>query len=249
MFVMPVRYSREEAEIAIATSHCWAEALRKLGMCPTGGAAAPLKKWAQRWEISVDHFDPNLGRIRWGRGRRVPLNEVLVEHSSFSRGHLKHRLYDEGLKKPICELCGQGDSWRGRRMALVLDHINGIRDDHRLFNLRIVCPNCAATLDTHCGRNLPRESLCKTCGKAFAPRTADRRFCSLRCVNLGRFVGVAHPERRKVERPSAAQLAKDLETMSYCAVGRKYAVSDNAIRKWLKWYERQQEREALRLAD
>jgi transposase-like protein len=25
--------------------------------------------------------------------------------------------------------------------------------------------------------------------------------------------------------------------MSYCAVGRKYGVSDNAIRKWLRWYE------------
>lgn len=28
--------------------------------------------------------------------------------------------------------------------------------------------------------------------------------------------------------------------MSFCAVGRKYRVSDNAVRKWLKWYERQE---------
>ena len=26
-----------------------------------------------------------------------------------------------------CELCGQGEEWRGRRMALILDHINGDR--------------------------------------------------------------------------------------------------------------------------
>jgi len=248
MFVVGVRYSKGEAERAIATSHCWTEALRKLGMCPTGGGAATLKKWARRWNLSTDHFDPNLGRVLWGRGRRVPLEEILVEHSSFSRGHLKKRLYDEGLKDPRCELCGQGDLWRGRPMALILDHTNGIRDDHRLANLRIVCPNCAATLDTHCGRNLPREYLCETCGKPFAPRTADRRFCSLRCVNVGRFVGVAHPERRKVPRPSAAQLAKDLKTMSCCAVGRKYGVSDNAIRKWLKWYERERERQEAEAA-
>ena len=25
--------------------------------------------------------------------------------------------------------------------------------------------------------------------------------------------------------------------MSMCAVGRKYGVSDNAVRKWLRWYE------------
>ena len=43
-------------------------------------------------------------------------------------------------------------------MALILDHINGVPNDNRLENLRIVCPNCAATLDTHCGRkNLLRE--------------------------------------------------------------------------------------------
>jgi transposase-like protein len=30
--------------------------------------------------------------------------------------------------------------------------------------------------------------------------------------------------------------------MSYCAVGRKYGVSDNAVRKWLRWYERERER-------
>jgi len=34
----------------------------------------------------------------------------------------------------------------------------------------------------------------------------------------------------------------EIKTTSYCAVGRKYGVSDNAVRKWVKFYE--QEREA-----
>jgi transposase-like protein len=54
--------------------------------------------------------------------------------------------------------------------------------------------------------------------------------------------GIPHHDRRKVERPSHEQLLADLESMSYCAVGRKYGVSDNAVRKWLRWYEREQER-------
>jgi hypothetical protein len=44
-------------------------------------------------------------------------------------------------------------------MGLILDHINGLRDDHRFENLQIVCPNCAATLDTHCGRKNRRDEL------------------------------------------------------------------------------------------
>jgi hypothetical protein len=45
-------------------------------------------------------------------------------------------------------------------MSLVLDHINGVANDHRLANLQLVCANCAATLDTHCGRNIPRGREC-----------------------------------------------------------------------------------------
>jgi very-short-patch-repair endonuclease len=44
---------------------------------------------------------------------------------------------------------------------------------------------------------------------------------------------------RKVRRPSSQQLLEDLKTMSYCAVGRKYGVSDTCIRKWLKYYKKQ----------
>ena len=31
---------------------------------------------------------------------------------------------------------------------------------------------------------------------------------------------------------------EDVRTMSMLAVGRKYGVSDNAVRKWIRWYER-----------
>ncbi|MEX1141231.1 MAG: hypothetical protein WD993_05200 [Thermoleophilaceae bacterium] len=212
-------------------------------MCSTGGGHITLKKYAARWEIATDHFDPNYGKHRYGRERRTPLSAVLVEGSSFSRGTLKKRLYEHGLKDRRCELCGQGEMWRGKRMSLILDHTNGVRDDHRLENLRIVCPNCAATLSTHCGRNVPRERECRRCGTSFEPLAGDRHYCSVACSKKGQGLGLPRPERRKVERPSKQQLLADLEHMSYRAVGRKYGVSDNAVRKWLVWYERQAERE------
>jgi transposase-like protein len=52
------------------------------------------------------------------------------------------------------------------------------------------------------------------------------------------------PTSRKVKRPPYEQLLEEIEATSYLAVGRKYGVSDNAVRKWIRWYERQREREA-----
>lgn len=128
-------------------------------------------------------------------------------------------------------------------MSLILDHVNGVRDDHRVENLQIVCPNCAATLSTHCGRNVPHERECRHCGEHFQPRTSDGYYCSISCSKTGKGLGVARLDLRKVERPSLDQLQADLESMSFCAVGRKYGVSDNAVRKWLVWYEREEQRE------
>ena len=52
------------------------------------------------------------------------------------------------------------------------------------------------------------------------------------------------PDRRKVARPPYDQLLQQIEETGYSAVGRKYGVSDNAVRKWVRFYERQIEREA-----
>lgn len=144
--------------------------MRRLGLCPSGGAWRVLKKYAALWEIPTEHFDS--ARAVEGNLRQPAraLDEVLVEKSTYSRQHVKRRLFQEGLKEPVCEMCGQDEMWHGRPMGMVLDHINGVRDDHRLENLRIVCPNCAATLETHCGRKNKVQKAkrdCRRCGRSF----------------------------------------------------------------------------------
>ena len=126
-------------------------------------------------------------------------------------------------------------------MSLILDHVNGIADDNRLENLRIVCPNCAATLETHCGRNKRRR--CGGCGETFQPKSYAQRFCATSC-HKRTLRGV--PRRRTVLRPSYEQLLAEIQATSYCAVGRKYGVSDNAIRKWVRQYRRERARRACR---
>jgi hypothetical protein len=170
------------------------------------------------------------------------LTEILVENSTYHRGHLKRRLYEEGVKPRECELCGQGERWRGATMALILDHINGVPTDNRLENLRIVCPNCAATFDTHCGRNRALERgprLCLYCGKEFWPRYTSHRYCSRECGAHSSPRPGPRPATRKVQRPPHAVLLRELAQSSFVAVGRRYGVSDNAVRKWLRAYERE----------
>jgi hypothetical protein len=184
---MPRRppFSESDARAAIEQAICWADALRLLGYAAKGSNYRTLQRWARRWNVPTDHFDPHAGRRRAGATQRTSLEEVLVENSSYSRWVLKRRLLEEGLRKPICDMCGQGELWKGKSMSLILDHVNGISNDNRLENLRIVCPNCAATLDTHCGRNLPRERICPGCQGSFVPQYIRHRYLAAMLGNRG----------------------------------------------------------------
>ena len=116
--------------------------------------------------------------------------------------------------------------------------MNGVSDDHRLENLRIVCPNCAATLETHCGRNVRHTRTCARCGADFRPAGSKQRCCSRECGQRWDRKGIPKPAQRKVrDRPPYDQLMAEVAATSWSAVGRKYGVSDNAVRKWVRAYE------------
>src|SRR5947207_5304241 len=117
------RFSEREAREAVAKSRSYSEALRHLKLRPAGGNHLTLKKYVALWKIPTNHFDPYATQRIGLKRDPIPLEQVLVANSNYSRGSLKERLYKEGLKTRECELCGQGETWRGQHIALILDHV------------------------------------------------------------------------------------------------------------------------------
>ena len=72
-----------------------------------------------------------------------------------------------------------------------------------------------------------QEKVCNFCGSVFQPAKGNQLFCSVNCSRLN---------SRKVDRPTKEQLRKEIDTMSWLAIGRKHGVSDNAVRKWARKY-------------
>lgn len=224
------------------------DVLNKLGLKNHGGNFNTLSSFIRRNNIDTSHFIINKVTKEYRASREEDINNILVENSLYvSTFNLKNRLYKEGLKERVCELCSQGEEWRGRRLSLILDHINGDRHDNRIENLRIVCPNCNATLETHCrGLNAFKDKYTKYdecgCGNTKQKKSEMCVSCYKDKLFKIREKEVqekgTRKETRKVERPSYEQLLKEIEESGYVGVGKKYSVSDNAVRKWKKMYEK-----------
>jgi len=145
-------YESEEFDKVVLESKNLVDICRNLKLKTTGGNRNTIKKWIKIKKLETSHF-----RIERKKNSNTKLNDIFVENSITDRRKIKQVLFINEIKKKECELCGQDENWRGKKMSLILDHINGINDDNRLENLRIVCPNCNATLETNGGRNIKNK--------------------------------------------------------------------------------------------
>lgn len=156
---MKIVYTKEFLEEACKRSTSYRQVLILSGRNPNGGGNVKLlKQKIQEFNIDISHFthsnkgmskeqNPNLGKEKYS------LEEVFIENSLVTQKTLREYVERHKILEYKCAFCGNIGIWLNTKIALELDHINGINNDNRIKNLRYLCPNCHATTKTYCGKN------------------------------------------------------------------------------------------------
>ena len=203
-------------------------------------------------------------KIKAAAGQTLPLEELLVENSPHvNTNKLKKRLWKVGLKEQKCEICGYTENLelhhingqptdnRLKNLQILCPNCHAKTENFRGKNISHRNHKPAndwfiteqEAKERHQRklekRRVPESEkkikrieniICPVCGKEFKP-IKSAKYCSLECYNEARL-------EIKGNRPDFIQLIKAFkELKSFVQVGKKYNVSDNAVRKWCKYYQ------------
>lgn len=127
----------------------------------TGAAASLGLRYDtyRKYAIEYGVFKTNQSRKGYKRPKSEYANKIIAledildgKHPQYQRRGIKLKLFEAGLKENKCEVCSI-EEWNGAPINMHLDHIDGNTYNHKLDNLRMICPNCHSQTETYCGRN------------------------------------------------------------------------------------------------
>lgn len=211
--------SDEEFKKLVKNSTSIGQILQAFNLQNKGGNSNTVKRRIQLQGIDMSHIPLGAGSNSCREfPRRTTNEEMFVENSKSNRDKVKKRIRKDNLISYECRDCGMGDTWNDKPITLQLEHCNGVGNDNRIENLCFLCPNCHSQTSTYAGKN-------KKFKKPKPPTNPHWRH-------------LPKPQTRKVERPTKDELDKLIHQYPMTTIGKMYNVSDNAVRKWVRSYEK-----------
>lgn len=150
---------RSQLAESVSNNITFSGILRFFDIYPYGNNQKNLQKRLDIENIDYSHIEKGINSSKGKKPlkeKAIKLELVLVENSTYSRHNLKRRLLFKGLLSNECYECGMLPIWNNKPLSLQIDHINGIKNDNRLSNLRMVCPNCHSQTPTFSGKNIKK---------------------------------------------------------------------------------------------
>jgi len=143
--------SKEEFQALLNECYSYSDILKKKNMCVTGHQYTVIKTRIKNDNLDISNFNLSKcqGVNRTRNTKKIPANDLFCEKSGSHTCTAKKRILEENLIPYKCSKCSNSGQWESNPLTLQLDHINGNRNDHRLENLRFLCPNCHSQTNTY----------------------------------------------------------------------------------------------------
>lgn len=115
-------------------------------------------------------------------------------------------------------------------MNLQVDHIDGDNRNNELSNLRFICLNCHSQTKTYCGRNVDRSNI-----ERVVTRCAE---CDIEIDRKAILCKTCYKKKARSHIPDKDSLISVIREHDgvFVKISKVYGVTDNAIRKWCKYY-------------